>query len=72
MDVDNKPAPLKPKDSTPDLSRRGFVKNSGKALYLAPTLTVLGAAPAAAQFGSPPPPPGGAAPPAPGAPAPNQ
>ncbi|MCB1687600.1 MAG: hypothetical protein KDI33_03910 [Halioglobus sp.] len=50
-----------------DLSRRRFVKKSTKALYIAPTLTVLGAAPASAQFGSPPPPPGSApAPPEPG------
>ena len=50
-----------------DLSRRDFVKHSSKALYIAPTLTVLGSAPASAQFGSPPPPPGSApAPPLPG------
>ncbi|CAA0090456.1 Uncharacterised protein [Halioglobus japonicus] len=50
-----------------DLSRRNFVKQSSKALYIAPTLTVLGSAPASAQFGSPPPPPGTApAPPEPG------
>lgn len=50
-----------------DLSRRDFVKHSGKALYVAPTLTVLGSAPASAQFGSPPPPPGSApTPPLPG------
>lgn len=49
-----------------DIGRRDFVKRSGKALYIAPTLTLLGTAPASAQFGSPPPPPGGAPePPAP-------
>lgn len=50
-----------------DLARRDFVKQSTKALYFAPTLTVLGSAPASAQFGSPPPPPGSVpAPPEPG------
>jgi hypothetical protein len=49
-----------------DIGRRDFVKRSGKALYIAPTLTLLGTARASAQFGSPPPPPGGAPePPAP-------
>jgi hypothetical protein len=49
-----------------DIGRRDFIKRSGKALYIAPTLTLLGTAPASAQFGSPPPPPGGAPqPPAP-------
>jgi hypothetical protein len=49
-----------------DIGRRDFVKRSGKALYIAPTLTLLGTAGASAQFGSPPPPPGGAPqPPAP-------
>lgn len=58
MDVDSKPATAEVDTASPDLSRRGFVKTSGKALYLAPTLTLLGSASASAQFGSPPPPPG--------------
>lgn len=49
-------------ESSATLSRRSFVKRSGKALYVAPTLTLLGSVPASAQFGSPPPPPGGTAP----------
>jgi hypothetical protein len=54
------------KSTDRDIGRRDFVKRSGKALYIAPTLTLLGTAPASAQFGSPPPPPGGAPqPPAP-------
>jgi hypothetical protein len=57
--------PGKPRSDS-DIGRRDFVKRSGKALYIAPTLTLLGTAPASAQFGSPPPPPGGAPePPAP-------
>ncbi|MCB1704396.1 MAG: hypothetical protein KDI17_06010 [Halioglobus sp.] len=53
-------------DTGTDLGRRDFVKRSGKAVYIAPTLTLLGSAPVSAQFGSPPPPPGSApAPPGP-------
>jgi hypothetical protein len=57
---------VKTQEPGADLSRRDFVKNSSKAIYVAPTLTLLGSAPASAQFGSPPPPPGSApAPPGP-------
>ena len=59
MDVDNNPATLEPTDVQPDLARRGFVKHSGKALYLAPVLTLLGSVQASAALPSPPPPPHG-------------
>jgi hypothetical protein len=72
MDVDSNSGAPKEDKSQPDLSRRGFVRKSGKALYLAPTLTLLGSVPALAQFGSPPPPPSGAALAAPEAPAPTE
>ena len=66
MGVDDHLADEETSGSETDLSRRDFVKHSSKALYVAPTLTVLGSAPASAQFGSPPPPPGAApAPPEP-------
>ena len=66
MDVDNNVAAPGEADPLPGLNRRSFVRNSGRALYLAPTLTLLGAAAASAGLGSPPPPPpGGAAPAAP-------
>jgi hypothetical protein len=68
MSVDDHLAGEGKAGSETDLSRRDFVKRSTKALYIAPTLTLLGSAPALADpFGSPPPPPGLApAPPAPG------
>jgi hypothetical protein len=59
MDVDSDSGASKQDKSQPDLSRRDVVRKSGKALYLAPTLALLGSAQAAAQFGSPPPPPSG-------------
>ena len=76
MDVEsNSEAPEK-NESQPDLSRRGFVRTSGKALYLAPTLALLGSVQHAAALPSGPPcDPGGGtcdsiAPAAPAAPAP--
>jgi hypothetical protein len=73
MDVDSNPAALKQEDSPPDLERRVFVKNSGKTLYIAPILTLLGSVQATAALPSePPPPPGGAAPEAPAAPGPTE
>lgn len=65
MEFDSNSGAPKKDESQHDLSRRGFVRKAGKALYLAPTLTLLGSVPASAQFGSPPPPPGGSAPEAP-------
>ena len=45
------PASLAPATGNPEttLSRRSFVQHAGKALYLAPTLTLLGSATASAQ-----------------------
>jgi hypothetical protein len=42
-------------ESQPDISRRDLLEKAGKALYIAPTLTLLGSAKATAQFPSGPP-----------------
>ncbi len=76
MDVDKQSGVPVQDDPQPDPGRREFVRKAGKALYLAPGLTLLGSVPASAQFGSPPCDPGGGtcenfgapAPPAPDAP----
>ena len=49
MDVDSNSGAPEQGDSQPDLSRRGFVSKAGKALYLAPTLALLGSVQATAQ-----------------------
>ncbi|MEZ5503159.1 MAG: hypothetical protein R3E50_11125 [Halioglobus sp.] len=73
MAVDSSPEASRQENLQPDPGRREFVKSSGRALYLAPTLTLLGSVRATAAIpSSPPPPPGGAAPAAPAAPGPNQ
>ena len=72
MSVEKEPGPEGEEGLNSGLNRRNFVKTSGKALYLAPTLSLLGALPASAQIGSdPPPPPGFGEAAAPEAPAPD-
>jgi hypothetical protein len=67
MDVGSNSGAPKEDKTQPDLSRRGFVGKAGKALYLAPTLVLLGTVQdtAAVPGSGPPCPPGGCTPLAP-------
>lgn len=77
MDAESKSRASSGEDAQADTGRRDFVRRTGKALYLAPALTLLGSVQASAQLPSPPCDPGGGtcggpfaapAPPAPDAP----
>ena len=59
MDVDSNAGTRSRAGAQPDRGRREFVRQTGKALYVAPALTLLASAPASAlPTGGPPPPPG--------------